>query len=209
MKHSVRMTVFLLALAGLAATATAEKMVSVNIGMTWPRALLATASPSGDAEAAYGLIIDKKLAFGIEGDFLWNSRSRDVVDSAGGGGAIHYRTLSGQKSFMFPIMGFFMLDPLPKMVVHPVAHFQIGYNSLIYSYTQDSSGVQKPLSPYFYGLIMKTGIDALYDIGGKSSLFIGMEYRWADMKTVGNTNGLFDKRDMGGIGLHAGFRVII
>ncbi|MBN1128838.1 MAG: hypothetical protein JXA71_07620 [Chitinispirillaceae bacterium] len=207
MKNRFSPMLLCLVLFGSFSTATAAKMVSGKIGMTWPRALLSTGVPTGDAEVNYGLIIDKKVALGITGNFLWNVQSEDErVDSGGVG---RYKTISAQKSLMFPIMGFFQLDPVPYLIVHPVARFQIGYNSMIYYYTEaDSGGANaKPLSPYFYGLIMKAGIDALYDLGENSSLFLGMEYRWAQTKTA--TTGLFDKRNMGGIGLCAGFRVIL
>jgi hypothetical protein len=196
-----------LLLSVLSTTASAEKMLSMKIGMTWPRALLSTGVPTGDAEVNYGLIIDKKVALGISGNFLWNVQSKEERVDTGGTG--HYKTINAQKSFMFPIMGFFQLDPVPDLIVHPVGRFQIGYNSMIYSYTEadPSGGEAKPLSPYFYGLIMKAGVDAIYDIGENSALFLGMEYRWAETKTA--TIGLFDKRNMGGIGLSAGFRVIL
>jgi hypothetical protein len=180
----------------------------MNFGLSWPQALLSTAAPSEDVEVHYGAIIDRKIAFGIAGDFLWNVQSK-VEKVQSGVGVSHYKTLSEQNCFMFPVMAFFQLDPVPDLVVHPVAHFQIGYNSMIYSYTQTDSSVATPLSPYFYGLIMKLGVDGLYSIGKSSALFLGMEYRWADMQTTGNTGGLFDKRDMSGIGITAGFRVTL
>jgi hypothetical protein len=196
-----------LLLSGMLTAANAERMLSMKIGMTWPRALLSTGVPSGDAEVNYGIIVDKKVAFGITGNFLWNVQSKEQTVGTTG----HLKIVSAQQSYMFPVMGFFQIDPIPDLIVHPVATFKIGYNSLIYSYTEaDSVGNNaKPLHPYFYGLIMKAGIDGLYDIGERSSLFLGLEYRWADTKTVSNTNGLFDKRNMGGIGLSAGFRVIL
>lgn len=201
---------FLVLLSAIMTTGYAEKMVSAKIGLSWPRALLSMGSPSGDAEINYGTIIDRKLAFGVSGNFLWNVKA-DVQRVSTGTGVTHYKTVSEQKTFMFPIMGFFQLDPMPDLALHPVAHFQIGYNSMIYSFTEtDSSSATPtvtPLSPYFYGLIMKAGVDALYSIGESSSLFLGMEYRWADMQTGSNTHGLFDKRNMGGIGISAGFRV--
>jgi hypothetical protein len=187
-----------LLLSGMLTAANAERMLSMKIGMTWPRALLSTGVPSGDAEVNYGIIVDKKVAFGITGNFLWNVQSKEQTVGTTG----HLKIVSAQQSYMFPVMGFFQIDPIPDLIVHPVATFKIGYNSLIYSYTEaDSVGNNaKPLHPYFYGL---------NDIGERSSLFLGLEYRWADTKTVSNTNGLFDKRNMGGIGLSAGFRVIL
>lgn len=194
------------AMSGFFSGSRGENLLLLKIGTTWPQVLLSTGIPSGDAELEYGLIIDRKVGFGIAGDFLWNVRSTERKDSLG----THYRTLSSQKTFMFPIMGFFFIDPLPNLIVHPVAGFQIGYNSMIYSYTETTdTSAAKPLSPYFYGLIIKASLDALYNLGERSSLFLGLEYQWADTKTTSNTNGLFDKRDMSGIGLRAGFRVAL
>ena len=192
---------------GMTTVANAEKTVSMKIGMTWPRALLSTGVPTGDAEVNYGIIMDKKVAFGVTGNFLWNVQSRqEQVGTTG-----HYKMINDQQTYMFPIMGFFQIDPVPNIIVHPVASFKIGYNSMIYSYTEQDVIPEnsKPLYPYFYGLIIKSGVDALYDIGPRSALSLGLEYRWADTKTVNNTSGLFDKRDMSGIGMSAGFRVIL
>jgi hypothetical protein len=200
-------TYFLLtvALSGIFFASRAESMLTLEIGPSWPEALLSTGIPSGNGEIEYGAMIDKKVGFGLAADFLWNVLSKEAKDSTG----VHYRTLTEQKTFMFPIMGFFVLDPMPKLIVHPVGRFQIGYNSMIYSYKQTENAVVTPLSPYFYGLIIKGSIDALYNLGENSSLFLGVEYRWADMKTTSNTNGEFDKRDMSGVGIRAGFRVLM
>ncbi|MBN1129207.1 MAG: hypothetical protein JXA71_09490 [Chitinispirillaceae bacterium] len=205
-----RYLVLLSMLTASATVAHAENMMSMKIGMTWPRALLSTGVPTGDAEVNYGIIVDKKIALGITGNFLWNVQSKE--ERVREASTTRYRIISEQKSFMFPVMGFFHIDPVPDLIVHPVARFQIGYNSMIYSYNQaaDSAGAtSSTVSPYFFGLIMKAGVDALYDIGEHSALFLGLEYRWANTKTVSNDADLFDKRNMGGIGLCAGFRVIL
>jgi len=185
----------------------AERMLSGKIGMTWPRELLSTGIPTGDAEINYGIIIDKKVALGVSGNFLWNVKAKKQQVGVSG----LFKIIDAQQSYMFPIMGFFQIDPVPQLIVHPVATFKIGYNSMIYSYTVSDSSLQntKPLYPYFYGLIIKGSVDALYDIGERSSLFLGLEYRWANTKTASNTDGLFNERNMSGIGLCAGFRVIL
>jgi hypothetical protein len=199
-----------LLLSGMLTAANAERMLSMKIGMTWPRTLLSTGVPSGDAEANYGIIVDKKVAIGISGNFLWNVQSKEerVQDAS----TTRFKIVSEQKTFMFPVMGFFQIDPVPDLIVHPIARFQIGYNSMIYQYNQadEAAGAtSSTVSPYFYGLIMKAAVDGLYDLGEQSSLFLGIEYRWADTKTASNSKDLFDKRNMGGIGLSAGFRVIL
>jgi hypothetical protein len=167
--------------------------------------LLSTGIPSGDVEINYGAFIDRKVGFGLATDFLWNIDTKEATTGT------HFTIVNEKKTFMFPIMGFFLIDPLPGLMVHPVARFEIGYNSLIYSYKYKDSAdaVLKPLSPYFYGLIIKASLDGLYNLGERSALFLGLEYQWAGTTTTNNTEGLFDKRDMSGIGLRAGFRVLM
>jgi hypothetical protein len=201
------MTVFcLFAVSGVLFSIHAENMFSIKIGTTWPQALLSTGICSGDAALEYGIIIDKKIAFGLTGDFLWNTKRQDVRDSSSG----QWRISHADNCFMFPIMAFFMLDPVPNLIVHPSAQFQIGYNSMVSATTQYDTTKQKDISNsvYYYGLIMKAIVDASYDIGERSTVFLGLEYQWAEVKTSGNANGFFNKRDMGGIGIRAGFRVI-
>ena len=204
MKCKGLLALFLFAASAAIFLPKAENMFSVKIGTTWPQALLSTGICSGDAALEYGIIIDKKIAFGLTGDFLWNTRSKDVKDTTTG----QWRVQSADKTFMFPILGFFMLDPVPALIVHPSAQFQIGYNSII-SVTSglDPNGKVSSHSDYYYGLIIKAIVDACYNIGESSTLFLGLEYQWADTKTNSNTNGLFNKRDMSGIGLRAVFRV--
>jgi hypothetical protein len=196
-----------ISLSGVLSSAGAEKLFSMGIGMKWPQVLLSSGIPTGDADINYGAMIDRKVGFGFATDFLWNVQSNDQRDSSS-----HYKIITERKTFMFPIMGFFLLDPVPNLIIHPVGRFEIGYNSMIYSYkSRDTTAgaAAKPLSPYFYGLIVKASLDGLYNIGERSALFIGFEYQWAGTTTTNNTDGLFDKRDMSGIGLHAGFRVLM
>jgi hypothetical protein len=187
----------------------AESMLSLKIGTTWPQALLSTGICSGDAELNYGALIDRKIGFGFATDFLWNTKEKDVKDLS----TNKYRTVSADKSFMFPIMGYFLLDPVPDLIVHPVGKFEIGYNSMIFvtkSVETANSSITQVNYPYFYGLIIKGSIDALYDLGERSSLFLGVEYQWANMRNWSKGAGeFFDKRDMSGIGLRGGFRVVM
>jgi hypothetical protein len=200
------------AIAGFSTGSRAENMLSLSIGTTWPQALLSTGICSGDAALQFGWIIDRKVGFGFAGDFLWNTRSTDFQDTSG-----KFHTLHADKSFMFPVMAFVMIDPVPKLIVHPSAQFQIGYNSM-FSVTRgyDTAGTggtdpanrtETSHSDYYYGLIMKAIIDASYDLGENSSVFLGVMFQWAGTKTFKDDSGLFKKRDMSGIGLHGGFRV--
>jgi hypothetical protein len=205
MKRFLAVTICAISLLGAISNAEAEKLFSMGIGMKWPQALLSSGIPTGDADLNYGAIFDRKVGFGIATDFLWNIDTKEAKDSTG----THFTIVNEKKTFMFPIMGFFLLDPVPNLIIHPVARFEIGYNSMIYSYKYKvaADSALKPLSPYFYGLIVKASVDGLYNLGEHSALFLGLEFQWAGTSTTNNTEGLFDKRDMSGIGLRAGFRV--
>ena len=190
-------------IACLATTTAAERLMSGRLGMNWPQALLASGSPSGDLQLAFGYIVDKKVAYGIAADFLWHTESQTVAATGG-----HLRNISDRQSFMFPVMFFFQVDPVPDLlIVHPAAHFNIGYNSMIYSYTSTDSSGSSPLHPYFYGLIIRAGVDGLYDMGKRSALFLSLEYQWANTSTSSTPEGIFDRMDMSGLSLAAGFRV--
>ena len=108
--------------------AFSERLATLHIGLAWPK----DASPAKDAEFMFGTLIDKKVGFGIAADFLWNTRTHelDTEDINGNPSKI---TDEDESSYMFPVMGFFIVDPIPDQIIHPVAKFQIGYNSLIYN----------------------------------------------------------------------------
>lgn len=186
-----------------------QRILEFKLGPSWPQARLNMGSPVFDVGLAYGLIVDRKVGFGLATDFLWGTKTSEIQDTS----TSHWKITSDEQFYMFPIMGFFMFDPIPDKVIHPVVRFNIGYNSMIYSVTTDSSSNtgSKPVAavnPYFNGLIVKTGADAYYNIGERSALFLGLEYQWANTKTTASGN-LFDMRDMSGLCLHLGFRVLL
>jgi hypothetical protein len=163
----------------------------------WPTAI----TTSWDGELMYGALVDQKVGFGVAVDFLWNSNSLDSVGVLG-----THKTIRNESSYMFPIMGFIAFDPLPRAMVHPMFTMKIGYNSMVYSRSPDSS---IPAAGYYYGLIIKLGVDGLYNIGERSAVFAGLEYQWADTRNVADGLGRFYRRDMSGIGLRMGFRFLL
>lgn len=187
-----------------------QHLFEFKLGPSWPQDRLNMGSPVIDIGLAYGLIVDRKIGFGLATNFLWSTKTNETHDPSG-----YWKISSDEQFYMFPIMGFFMLDPMPEKIIHPVVHFNIGYNSMIYSVQTDSSSTvtgSRPtssVSPYYYGLIIKTGVDGLYNIGERSSLFLGLEYQWANTETKSNSENLFDKRDMSGLCLRFGFRVLL
>jgi len=173
-----------------------EKLFSLKIGPSWPSAI----STSWDGELLYGSLIDKKVGFGIAADFLWNTNPVEK-DSAG-----LKRTVRNESHYMFPVMGFLAFDPIPAAMIHPLLKFEIGYNSLVYSRTPDSTIAA---SGYYYGLIIKIGIDGLYNLGEQTAIFAGLDYQWADTRNMANASGYFYRRDMSGMGLRMGFRFLL
>jgi hypothetical protein len=185
-----------------------ETFVSLKIGPTWPQELLSSGnSAAWDGEVLYGVFVDRKVGFGVAADFLWNTKSQDQLDPSTG---LLFVTKS-EESYMIPIMGFLVFDPIPTAMIHPMLRFEIGYNSLIYNSKTDSTvhPTSNSENGYYYGLIVKIGADGLYNLGEQTAIFAGLEYQWADTKTNADNKGLFARRNMSGIGIRMGFRFLL
>jgi hypothetical protein len=185
-----------------------EKLLSLEIGPTWPSVI--SNGTSWNAEIMYGAFVDKKIGFGVAGDFLWNTYSKEDTS-----GSLRYNEKE-ESSFMYPVMGFILFDPVPYLVVHPLFRFDIGFNSMNYYYkcsTLDSveaiATSSLPHSGYYYGLIVKISADGCYNLGDQASVFLGLEYRWANTRTSEDDNGYFSRRDMSGVGIHAGVSFLL
>jgi hypothetical protein len=174
-----------------------ERLFSLQIGPTWPTAT----SSAWNAELMFGTFVDKKVGFGIAADFLWNTLTQEA--DAGNG---QMRTIKDESSYMYPIMGFIVFDPMPYQIIHPLLKFEIGYNSLQYHV---DPAVLPDHPGYYYGMIVKLGIDGLYNLGEQAAIFLGLEYQWADTKTTKDGQGFFSRRDMSGTGLSVGFRFLL
>jgi hypothetical protein len=186
-----------------------EKLLSLEIGPTWPSVI--SNRTSWNAEIMYGALIDRKLGFGVAGNFLWNTYSNEITLESG------KKYIASEESiFMYPIIGFILFDPASYLVVHPLFRFDIGYNSMSYNYKNIVVGSKisenaslLPQSVYYYGLIVKIGVDGCYNLGDHASVFLGMEYRWANTRTSEDDNGYFSRIDMSGLGIHAGARFLL
>ncbi len=183
-----------------APSGASERLFSLQIGPSWPT----ITSSAWNAEMMYGLFMDKKVGFGIAGDFLWNTRTQERDNPDGS-----KTTIKDESSYMYPVMGFILFDPLPFEVIHPLLNFKIGYNSLSYDLTMLNPDPKLPHTGYYFGLIVKAGVDGVYNIGEQVAAFIGLEYQWADTKTAKDSGGFFWRRDMSGAGLHIGFRFLL
>ena len=177
----------------LVASSFASNLMNFVIGPTWPKALKNTPRPvMWNGAFEIGHVFDEKFIVGVKADFAW-----DIVK--------HYNSDSSQitysdKTFMFPISGFFALDPIPQYMFHPVARVQVGYNSATFSTKEnvtttviDTSTTpfdttytitleDSPKNGYYYGIIAKVGIDGVVDLGKHASLFAGFEWQFSELK---------------------------
>ncbi len=216
-KFSIRMAACAAAIVTVAATAGAENMMMLRFGALWPRKLLETDKPTAwDIGAQYGVMVDNKIAIGAGVDLLWNRTvdEKKVVDTADANLEL-YRITRQEKTYMFPVYVFAYVDPFSRFIVHPAISFAAGYNSMVYRFDDEdelTQGKVKDHDPdgYYFGLYMKLAADALVNLGDNSALFAGVDYQWADVRSAKKyDDGSYHRRDMGGIGLRAGVRVVL
>lgn len=191
--------ILLFATAGLAY----ERIGSFSIGPSWPRALLSSDRPtSWNAEAMYGIMVDRTVAFGITSNFLWNTQSKEKNSNN------QYQVITSHEYYMYPVSGFILFDPFYKRVIHPAFRLELGYNSLRY-FGKDTTTTPAPRADgYYFGLYTKLAVDANYDIGKHSAFFTGCSYQWANTRTAEHNNS-FSRLDMSSFGVQIGFRFLL
>jgi hypothetical protein len=113
---------------------------------------------------------------------------------------------------MFPISGFFTVTPMPELIVTPSIWGQVGLNTMYFSQKTSDAAADTSVSAedgWYMGVIWKIAADALVRIGESSSFFAGFEYQWSKPKKLDiRKDDIFVRRDMSGVGLRMGFRVI-
>ena len=198
----------LLAIVGLPALSAAANLVTLQFGPCWPETLLtenAEKKTAWDATVGYGVIVDKLVALGIGGDFIWNRYVHEERDTSNPN---HFTINKERKSFMFPVSAMLSFDPLPDMIVHPSVTGQIGYNSMIYVLRDDTldAGSTKADNGYYFGVFGRVMLDANYNLAENTQLCLGGSYLWASTK---NRLESYAKRDMSAFGIHAGLKFIL
>lgn len=170
----------------LAVSATAQtKTVDLRFGPVWPRDLLDSEKATAwDAAVGYGITVDRVVGFGIAADFMWNRNEK--TETIGDNFQVPYQEIA---TYMFPLSGFIVLDPVPDLVVRPVLRFAVGYNSLIYNYDIDTSlsdeqSDQVDPDGYYYGLYLKPSLEAAYNFTEAAGVYAGLEYQWAKTKSA-------------------------
>ena len=189
----------------------AERFITLKIGPAWPKELQWSGKPTAwDGSAITGIVFDGKIALGGGLDFLWNvnKKSTRIHDNT-------YRLDQVEKTFMFPVSGYFAFTPIPQFRFHPCVSTQIGLNTMYYSYDSTATALDgSDTRPYdengFYmGFYWKIAADVLFNIGESSSLFAGVDFQRTKPEKLNKKHGdVFTVRDMNGVGLRMGVRLL-
>ncbi|MBN1575566.1 MAG: hypothetical protein JW913_03385 [Chitinispirillaceae bacterium] len=187
-----------------------ERVLTLKIGPTWPQELQWSEKPTAwDASVQAGLTFDRTITIGGGLDFLWNVNEKEKRL----GGNQYQRTMT-DKTFMFPLSGFFALTPIPYYRFHPCVSVQAGLNTMYFSHKEkkieqeDTSSLGNE-NGWYMGFYLKIAADAIFNIGEQSGLFAGVEYQWSKPKKLKKEDeDIFVRREMRGFGLRMGFRIL-
>lgn len=188
----------------------AGKSFELEIGPLWPRVLLNSQKPtSWNTAFKTGYNFDNIVTLGAGIDFLWNHNNKD--ENLGGN---IYKTVTSERTYMFPISGFFSLTPLPDLKVQPCFSAQVGFNTMYFSHTEDSVGLQNgnnhPIideNGWYMGMYWKIAADVLLKLSKNSGIFTGVAYQWTRPTKLDLTaKDIFARRDMSGIGIRVGIK---
>lgn len=205
-----RVMIAVAVLAG-AIAADSGNMLRVHFGPLWPRELLHSDKPTQwDLGLAYGLMIDNKVGVGVGVDFMWN-RTAEEVPVAGHPDLV--RLTRSESSYLFPVYAFVTVDPMSRLVVHPALTFNLGYNSMVYNSDDEqelSTGTVPEDDPdgYYFGWFIRPGLDAIVNLGENAGLFVGVDYQWADVRSAKTEGNTYQRRNMSGVGVKGGLRVV-
>jgi hypothetical protein len=177
----------------------AENQLSLLVGGVWPRVLLSEAQGgawTGSLQLAH--VFDWRIGMGIGVDFQWNNYVKEV---SGNGG---YQIASQRRTFVYPIYGILIVDPIPQWMLHPALKGEIGYNSMSYI----AGGADPSVSDYYFGLFARVSLEGHLDFSKHVGCLLGGEYQWARMRTGprGEAPSYYKRKDMSGFGLRAGLQ---
>lgn len=173
--------------AGILVSGSAQSLLNVGIGPTWPKDLRETEKPTAwNVTIEYGKIFDNIIGIGVDIDFSWNRFSTDsAVISTSIPPDTVYKELEDNKFFMFPISVFLLIDPISKFKVHPVIKGQVGFNMAIRSYkevTPDNEINESKKNGFYWGIIGKASADCVFDLGEHAAIFAGFEFQWGRLR---------------------------
>jgi len=157
----------------------------------------------------YGWMVSDNFSLGANLSFAYNLEKDKQTSVGVGTDLIH----SKERIFMLPVSIFFAIDPIPQNVVHPVAHVVLGYNSVFisnvdYEKTSENSAV-KFYDGYYNGFYSKFGADCMFDIGKKTSLFVGPQWQISTTERRRKDKYYVFERKFNGFGLRLGVSVLL
>jgi len=127
-----------------------------------------------------------------------------------------YWIYSKERVVMFPVSMFVLIDPIPQYVVHPAMHISLGYNSVVISSVNYEKGLIETAKVgendgYYNGFYTKFGMDCMFDIGKKTSLFVGPQWQISTTERRGKKeieNGVYEHK-FNGFGLRLGVSILL
>lgn len=134
-----------------------------------------------DTEVAWGISFDDRITVGAQGNFMWHIEKFTESDTDTAATTTDLTIIKSKtKNISFPISAFIALSPIPQYKLHPVARVSVGYNSLVLKFEDYDATDQvevKKNEGYYNGVVTRLGLDAVYDLGEKSSIFAGFHYQ--------------------------------
>jgi hypothetical protein len=127
----------------------------------------------------YGWLFNEHFVLGPKVDFSWNLEKERITDQKNTS-----IVTSKERVIMVPLSIFFIVDPIPKNMIHPVFHAQIGYNSVFISNVDYDKNLPDSTKEninrwdgYYNGLYTKFGFDCMIDVGKQTSIFVGPQWQ--------------------------------
>ena len=130
---------------------------------------------------------------------MWNVLTRERKSS---GDALVFEE---KTDAVISLVRFITLTPFPDLLIYPVSP-PGGFNTVYFSHDSlDTDNRSISENKWYLGVIGKIAADAMYNLSEDVALLLGVEYQWSKPVHVPKDNTF---KDMHGIGIRAGFRVI-
>jgi hypothetical protein len=202
-----------LGVACLSTIAAGETMLNLKMGPVWPKELRNKSDnqiTAWEPSVEIGGLFNKIVGVGFGAQFQWKKKQSDSTYTD----AItqSQRTIVGnvERFFLFPPTVFILIDPVPKLIVHPVIKGEVGMTLLYYGYkwydlngnenTSDDSGM-------YLGVFGKASADALYNLGENVAVYAGFAFQWGSARhRISGTSNQYYTKQIYGPGIDMGFR---
>ena len=202
-----------------AAVVSADGYFGFKAGTQWP-ATLRKMDGIGQKNAwsmglEWGGFSQKKIGFGGSFCGVWKRFADDTLggsfsDSSGG----RIIRSSGTRSVtraMFPLQFDLSVDPFPDLIVHPVLRCGGGPSAMIYTNRHRTDTLfddeYTKTSGIYWGLIGRTGVDLMINLGKEARLILGAEYQWSVLSKRDWESNTVYRQDMSGPSVYLGIRI--